>query len=199
MKNLLSRMDVWSDIFFIRTNRAFADPKYFVYSDKYIERRNARMHGMKEPDYFVDPMISCNDDLTSLMKKCKNAYQDLIEEVKNTIASDFLKTEIPDLSFGEFLQALKDYRAKVNDLAQFGLLSEQDNDSLKFINSISESDYNDRMFGKGAFLSLYVEKYSKTLEPFSELYSKMEIFRSIINERNSGTKKHIEYSHNIYL
>lgn len=192
MKDMLSRMDVWSDVFFIRTNRAFADPKNFVYNDKYS--RNARAHGIKEPDYFVDPIISCNDDLTSMMKKCKNAYQELIEGVKNTIASDFLRIEVPDLSFTEFKTALKEYRTKVNELVQFGLLSEQDNDSLKVINSISEADYNDMMLGKGAFLSLYVEKYSKTLEPFGDLYSKMETFRSIINERNAGTKKHIEYS-----
>jgi len=184
MMDLLKEAGVSSQIFFIKTSRAFAQP------EKIVINRSVGSGSVDEED-LIDPIVGCNDELLRYMSECRNEYQRQVEKVKNALPSLFLATSEPSMSLSEFRTEWDQYRESLNELVKFGLLEEQT--GLDFVNNISQSDYQDMIMGKGAFLSIYVSQYKETLEPFKDLWLKMSIFKDIIDERNKGTGKHIEY------
>lgn len=193
MVEMLNKASIYSDVFFIKTSRAFETPLSknaygnLLLGENYTAR--GREQGQEER---IDPMQSCNFDLISLMDSCKKEYQKLTEKVKNSLPEKFLKMSGPLISPAESKAEWNKYKNRLNELSQYGLIDA--GNVSDFVNNLSESEYSDVDNGKGAFLSLYVTEYKKTLEPFVDLYQKMKTFREIINERNFGTKKHIEYT-----
>ena len=193
MVEMLKKAGIISDVFFIKTSRAFEDSPSKVSSPAPFKTEVTRTVRNTEPEEKINPMASCNQDLVSLMAACKKAYQKLTEDVKNELPGKFIDMDGPIISPKETKTLWNKYKNRLNELSEYGLIDA--GNVSDFVNKLSESEYSDTTNGKGAFLSLYVTEYMKTLAPFDELYNKMKIFRDIINERNFGTKKHIEYSY----
>lgn len=193
MNEMLKKAGIISDVFFIRTSRAFEDSPSKISSPAPFKTEVTRTVRNAELEEKINPMASCNQDLISLMAACKKAYQKLTEDVKNELPGKFIDMDGPIISPKETKILWNKYKNRLNELSEYGLIDA--GNVSDFVNKLSESEYSDTTNGKGAFLSLYVTEYIKTLAPFDELYSKMKIFRDIINERNFGTKKHIEYSY----
>lgn len=196
MVEMLKSASIYSDVFFIKTNRAFESPVSKSTYDSPLPGDSYGLSRLRETssEEKVDPILSCNDDLYNFINLCKKEYQIITERVKNSLPEKFLQMSGPLFPAEQSKQEWNQYKNRLNELSQYGLI-DAGNVSV-FVNSLSESEYNNDNNGKGAFLSLYVAEYKKTLEPFEELYRKMKTFREIINERNFGTKKrikHIEY------
>ncbi len=193
MNEMLKRAGIISDVFFIKTSRAFEDSPSKISSLAPFKTEIIRTVRTSDVEEKLNPMASCNQDLVSLMVACKKAYQKMTEDVKNELPGKFIELDGPIISPAETKALWTKYKNRLNELSEYGLIDA--GNVSDFVNKLSESEYKDTTNGKGPFLSLYVTEYMKTLAPFDELYTKMKIFRDIINERNFGTKKHIEYSY----
>ena len=188
INELLREAGISSEVFFIKTSRAFLQPEL-------MEDYNSRRSGFDdEAEKPANPITACNDELFKLIVNCRNEYQKLVEKAKIEVPDIFLNTTDPFMSYSEFKKEWNDYNEQLNKLIEFGLIDKA-NAGLD-LSKLSEEEYFDKMRSKGLFLSVYVSQYKETLEPFKELWDKMSIFKSIIDERNRDTGKRIQYTSN---
>lgn len=187
MKEMLEKANVHCDLLFIKTDRAFS-PISFVSQANRFRRDSENDEDLLK----YDPLFSCSTDLKQIIVKTKENYQELIEKTKNNFPQEFLKLKEPTMNYQDFVDAYQKYMGKTKALTEYGLLEKDDSVLLDDI--LSEKEYLENKQGKSNFLSLYVERYSAALDVFRNLYRNMKLFRSIINSRNEGTKKHLEYS-----
>ena len=187
MNELLAEAGISSEVFFIKTSRAFIQPEL-------LQNYAVRTSAGDESDKPVDPIIACNDELFKLGLECRSKYQKLVEKAKITVPDLFLKESDPSMPYDVFKKEWDEYNNQLNKLISYGLI---DKESAGLdLSHLNEAEYRDKMLSKGTFLSIYVTQYKETLAPFNELWKKMYTFKNILDERNRDAGKSIKYTPN---
>ena len=119
---MLKKAGIISDVFFIRTSRAFEDSPSKISSPAPFKTEVTRTARNADPEGKINPMASCNQDLVSLMADCKKAYQKLTEDVKNELPGKFIDMDGPIISPKETKTLWNKYKNRLNELSEYGLI-----------------------------------------------------------------------------
>ena len=148
----------------------------------------ARPRGYDERE--MDPLFVMQEKVKDLYNKTDAEYKKLVSEARDRLPKMFLNSHNETkMSFEEFSKSWKEYVSDLEKYYQLGLL-----DSTQTIleNSELEKSFNDN----GAFLSVYLEAFKSTLEPWNKEYERMKLLADILNRRNRVTSKILKYGPN---
>lgn len=138
----------------------------------------------------MNPLQLIQEQVRDLYSKTDAEYKKLVSEARDKLPKMFLGTHNKtSMSFDEFEISWKEYVSDMEKYYQLGLL-----DSTQTIleNSELEKSFKDN----GAFLTVYLEAFKSTLEPWNKEYERLKLFTDILNKRNRVTGKTLKYGPN---
>lgn len=143
-------------------------------------------HRKYHPTRGIDPIIEAQRHTANIYRKIKDKYVVLQTEVKDRLPKQYLSINKPTMDFKEFKQHWIQYVTDIKKYYEIGLL-----DSAETILETNELEkaYEE----KGAFLTVYLQAFEKTLKPLAENYDRLKLFTEIFNKRNAVTHKEIKY------
>ena len=133
-----------------------------------------------------DPIRKAQEDTLDRYRRIREKYAELQSKVKDELPQRYLKVDEPLWEYEEFEKRWKDYVKDIEKYYEIGLL-----DSADTILNVKQ--LKDHYRNKGAFLTVYLDAFSKTLKPLEEHYAKLKLFADIFNQRNRVTRKTISY------
>lgn len=146
-----------------------------------------RRLGYDIPDSVVDPIEKAQKNTMKLITRMHEKYSALQTKAKDELPKRYLNVKKPLWDVEEFEKRWQHYAYDVEKYQAIGLLD--------FTDSILEPKQLKKFYEeKGPFLTVYLDSFSKTLEPFNEYYQKLKLFTDIFNARNEITHKSIKYS-----
>lgn len=135
-----------------------------------------------------DPLGTIQDNFKILYTVTDEKYNRLVSEARDKLPKMYLGKSKKDVPvFEEFEKGWKEYVGDIERFTEIGLM-----DSSQQILEMGELEkaYD----GKGAFLSVYLDVFKSTLNPWREQYERMKLFIDILNRRNRVTMKTLKYS-----
>lgn len=145
----------------------------------------ARPRGYEERE--MDPLSLMQEKVKELYTKTDAEYKKLVSEARDRLPKMFLSNHNKTkMSFEEFEKSWKEYVSDMEKYYQLGL--------LESTQTILESSKLEKSFkDNGAFLSVYLEAFKSTLEPWNREYERMKLLADILNRRNRVTCKTLKY------
>lgn len=134
-----------------------------------------------------NPIQSIQEQFKNLYDKTDAEYKKRVSEARDKLPKMFLNTHNKTkLSFEDFDKSWQEYVSDMEKYYQLGLI-----DSAQTIleNSELEKSFKDN----GAFLSVYLEAFKSTLDPWNKEYERLKLFADILNRRNRVTGKTLKY------
>lgn len=137
-----------------------------------------------------NPLFVIQEQVKYLYNKTDAEYKKLVSEARDKLPKMFLNTHNKTkMTFDEFKKSWEEY---VNDMEKYydlGLL--ESNQTI-----IETKELKKSFKDNGAFLSVYLEAFKSTLEPWNKQYKKMKLFADILNKRNKISGKILKYGIN---
>ena len=150
------------------------------------DRYRYRRMGYEMPIEIDDPIRKAQKNTLALYNQIREEYTSLQTKVKDELPKEYLKVTEPLWDYDDFEEKWKKYVEDIEKYCKLGLL-----DSSETILNVGKlKRYYDE---KGAFLTVYLAAFSRTLKPLADNYEKLKLFADIFNERNRITKKTITY------
>jgi len=119
-----------------------------------------------------------SDELAKAIQSKLTEYATLSQSLDRTFPARFVKEMLQDdLSPEELRSRLNELEEKRNHLIDAGLLDKKDDVDFQIPSSIDDN--------KKSFLSIYIKDVQQKLSVFDEIEAKIDLFKSIINERFS--------------
>ena len=135
-----------------------------------------------------DPLVTIQKNLKDLYSTTDEKYNRLVSEARDKLPKMYLSKSKEDVpAFKEFEKGWKEYVDDIDKFTKIGMM-ESSQQILKM--GELEKAYNE----KGAFLSVYLDVFKDTLNPWREQYDRMKLFVDILNRRNQVTMKSFQYS-----
>lgn len=153
------------------------------------ERVKYRRMGYDVPMINDSPIRKAQKNTRNLIKQAREDCASLQTKVKDELPKQYLDVTDPLWDYEEFEEKWMHYVANIDKYTKVGLLDSAET----ILNTKRLKKYYDE---KGAFLTVYLAAFAKTLEPLEKLYEKLTLFASIFNERNRITRKNIGYDKN---
>ncbi|MCR5420417.1 MAG: AAA family ATPase [Lachnospiraceae bacterium] len=152
--------------------------------------RADRLHNKVIGNYIKteNPIEMAKINTQNIINELKEQYYNLQSKGKDQLPNIYLAADEkkPIMAEEEFIQRWTKY---VSDIEKYRVLGLVDISDPLVNNKNLKSAYRQ----KGAFLSIYLDIYDKTLDPFAKEYDKMKLFVDILNERNRITGKKFKY------
>ena len=152
------------DVRLIRTDRLLASPE-----GQQRHRRRGRVTSMPT-------VMNFSDDLASEIKSTLARYAELSQSLDRTFPSR-LVSQPPnaDVTKQKIAQNIEGFEAKRTRLVDAGLLDKEQDEQFQIPQTIDES--------KLSVLSVYVRDVEQKLAVFDSLASKIDLFKTVVNER----------------
>ncbi len=153
-----------------------------------IERRRSfRM--MEIPEKELNPLNVIQKRMQQLIKKITDDYSREQNKAKDLLPNLYLNKNHYDMSYLDFKNRWNNYIANVKKYHQIGLIEQEYPKQILNKNQLEEAFEK-----KGAFLGVYLELYEKAIDPLEHEYTKLKLFKDILDSRNKITKKIFLYS-----
>ena len=154
-----------------------------------LKDRNVKIDPkVKDAEQYMTTIDKCVEDSKTLVQQCNNEYTTYLDNAREELAVDYVNSSEFKLPYEKFMEEWNKYCNEIESYKQMGFLNTK---NKVFDLKISKEDYEN---SKGGFLTLYLNKFSRTLAPFRELFHKVKLFTEIINDRNKFTGKSISFS-----
>ena len=171
------------DINFISADRLYKQNIPFKIRENY-GAIYSRVYDRRELN---NPLFVIQERVKYLYNKTDAEYKKLVSEARDKLPKMFLNTHNKTkMTFDEFKKSWEEY---VNDMEKYYELGLLESNQTIIEKSELEKSFKDN----GAFLSVYLEAFKSTLEPWNKQYKKMKLFADILNKRNKISGKILKY------
>lgn len=144
-----------------------------------------RMRDYDEP-HQESPLKMASESISELIKDATERYNEDVSQAKDKLPQMFLDGEGSDLDCDEFMDGWFEYRQELNQFQEIGLITPTEDFTLgKDISKVYEE--------KGAFLSTYLSAFKDTIFSLKDIYSRLNLFKQILDERNAITGKKVVF------
>ena len=144
-----------------------------------------RMRDYDEP-HQESPLKMASDSISELIKNATEKYSEAVSQAKDRLPQMFLDGEGSELDSDEFMSGWSVYRKELTQFQEIGLITPtEDFTRGKDITTV----YKD----KGAFLSTYLSAFKGTTSSLRDIYSRLNLFKQILDERNVITGKKVAF------
>ena len=131
------------------------------------------------------PLKLASEKIQSSIKKATDEYKEAVSRAKDKLPEMVIDGEGSDLDFDEFMNGWSLYRQKLDQFQNIGLITTtEDFTKGKDISKVYKEN--------GAFLSTYLSAFEDTTAPLQDIYSRLNLFKQILDERNAVTEKKVE-------
>ena len=132
------------------------------------------------------PLAQACEDIVSQITEARDRYSEAVAQAKDKLPQMFLEDTGNNLAFSEFMQGWLEYRNELTRFQQIGLISPtEDFTKGKDISSVYAE--------KGKFLSTYLQAFKDTTAPLRDIYRRLNLFKTILDERNEITGKVVSF------
>ena len=133
------------------------------------------------------PLTRACENISRRIIDATKEYNKVVEQAKDELPEMFLEGRVHDLPLEDFMDGWDKYRSELTEFQRIGLITPtKDFTEGKNI----ESDYD----ANRKFLSTYLQAFIGTTEPLRDIYKKLNLFKSILDERNAITGKKAFFS-----
>jgi predicted ATP-binding protein involved in virulence len=134
------------------------------------------------------PTVSAySDELAQIMREKFSEYGAMAQSLDRTFPTRLINQQpSPDLTNEQLRDQLNEIEATRSRLIEVGLLDKDENSDLQIQRAIDESTKN--------LLSVYVEDVEKKLSVFSEIASKIDLLRRIVNNKFAYSYKEMNFN-----
>lgn len=145
--------------------------------------RNRLAHS--ETREMIDPLVKATSHLANIIRLARDKYSAEVSKAKDRLPRLFLQSdsELPTLDM-----FLKRWRTYTNELEKFQSIGLIDHNK----EFISENEIPNVYEAKKEFLNTYLEAFQYTTKPLNDIYKKLNLFKTIFDERNSITHKTVK-------
>lgn len=163
-------------------------PVNFIKADRIqpVTLGSSRMRDYEEP-HQESPLNLASKKIGELITAATDKYYDAVSQAKDKLPKMFLEDEGGDLSDDEFMGGWYDYRRELTQFQDIGLITPTED-------FIQGKDIHSVYPKKGKFLSTYLWAFRDTTEPLRGIYERLNLFKSILDERNAITGKKVSFS-----
>ena len=145
-----------------------------------------RMRDYDEP-HQESPLKMASEKISESIKEAAERYNEAVSQAKDKLPQMFLDGEGIDLDCNEFMKGWSVYREELNQFQEIGLITPtEDFTRGKDISNVYKQ--------KGKFLSTYLSAFKDTTSPLKDIYSRLSLFKRILDERNAITDKKVVFS-----
>ena len=133
----------------------------------------------------VDPLVKAAANIASIIRLARDQYSMEVSKAKDRLPRLFLQSdpELPTLDV--FLRRWRAYTDELEKFQRIGLIEH----NKEFIN---ENEIPNVYETKKEFLNTYLEAFRYTTKPLNDVYKKLNLFKTIFDERNSITHKTVK-------
>ena len=132
------------------------------------------------------PLKKASDNIVKLVKDATEKYNEDVSRAKDKLPQMFLDGEGSDLDFESFMEGWSVYRKELNQFQKIGLIiPTEDFTTGKDISNVYRE--------KGSFLSTYLSAFKDTTVPLQDIYSRLNLFKQTLDERNAITGKEVVF------
>ena len=163
-------------------------PVNFIKADRIqpVTVAPSRRRDYDEPEQ-VSPLEEACKKIGEMITTATDKYYDAVSQAKDKLPKMFLEDEGGGLKDYEFIDGWNDYRKELTQFQDIGLITPTEDFTLgKDIPKV----YNE----KGPFLSTYLQAFKDTTEPLRSIYERLNLFKTILDERNAITGKKVSFS-----
>ena len=171
------------DVNYISADRLHKQNK--ISPERYHYGRYNR-YGEQEID---NPLVAMQNSIKSLYRKTDAEYRRLVSEARDRLPKMYLKSSDKEvMSFNEFAKSWKEYTTNLERLYKLGLI-----DSVEKI--LENNELKESFNHNSTFLTVYLNAFKGTLEPWNREYKRMKLFADILNKRNRVTGKILKFGY----
>ena len=135
----------------------------------------------------VSPLDKACQKIGELITEATDKYYDAVSQAKDKLPKMFLEDEGGDLDDEEFIAGWNNYRRELNQFQDIGLITPTED-------FIQGKDVRSVYNSKSEFLSTYLQAFEHTTEPLRSIYERLNLFKTILDERNAITRKKASFS-----
>ena len=135
------------------------------------------------------PLVRANESIARLIQFATGKYNEAVSRAKDKLPQMFLAGEGSDLDYDAFMKGWAIYRKELDQFQEIGIITTTEDFTMG--QDISRF-YKD----KGKFLSTYLSAFKYTTAPLRDIYERLALFKQILDERNSITKKKVMFNQN---
>ena len=131
---------------------------------------------------FTDPLEQAVEHIAEIIRTARGQYNMEVSKAKDRLPRLFLQNDedLPEMDV--FLEKWKAYTEELEKFQRIGLI-EQNKEFIR------DSEIPHVYGTKKEFLNTYLAAFRDTTRPLNEVYDKLNLFKSIFDERNSITHK----------
>lgn len=185
MENIFRKSYISCDIelssYLLRASRFIPDVK----RAPLFEDGGVRHAPIKKSD--LDESISkIGGDIRSSLRSVLDEYNKRLSNAKDMLLKRFMESDNDNKYSTEsvdFSNIWSNYIEQFKKYVEIGFIKSAE---IPFL-TVPKDD------GRRIFMNIYVEEFSKTFEPFENIYDKFKMFADILNSRNRETKKAITF------
>ena len=146
----------------------------------------SRMREFEQPKQ-ISPLEDASDKIGKRIKEATDNYYNEVSLAKDKLPEMFIEDNGGDLESDDFIDQWSDYRKELTQFQDIGLITPtKDFTEGKNIREV----YSE----KGKFLSTYIWAFKDTTDPLKDIYARLNLFKSILDERNEITGKKVSFS-----
>ena len=131
---------------------------------------------------YINTIEKYAKELSEMIQKCRMKSIEISQNLDSTFPSRLLKkgNEQNQVSQDYIIDELNSLQSKRNELSKFNLLLSE--------NSIDQITPEDLKIEDLKVFNLYIEDTKEKLEPYNEIYKKINLFNNILNEKHLAYK-----------
>lgn len=133
------------------------------------------------------PLQKASDTIAEIIVRATDDYYTAVSRAKDKLPKMFLENEGGNLNADEFMDAWTNYRKELSQFQELGLITPTED-------FVQGKDIHSVYPEKGKFLSTYLWAFKDTTQPLQSIYERLNLFKSIIDERNAITGKKLYFS-----
>lgn len=173
------KFDCKIDVNFISADR--------LHTHSFSMRQLGYVRSRAYDEQITDPISVMQEKMKTLYKNTDSEYKKLVSEARDKLPKMFLSAHNKTkMKFDAFEKSWEEYVRDMEKYYQLGLI-----ESTQTI--IEDSELEKSFKDNGAFLTVYLEAFKSTLDPWSKEYGRMKLLADILNRRNRVTGKVLKY------
>lgn len=136
----------------------------------------------------ISPLKKACDNVRDQVIQATEKYNEAVSEAKDTLPQMFLDVSTKDDEGAvAFMSEWSKYREELTQFQEIGLIPP----TADFTEGIDIASVYDE---KGSFLSTYLKAFKPTTAQLKDIYARLNLFKSILDERNAITGKKVSFN-----
>ena len=136
--------------------------------------------------YQESPLKMASESISKSIMDATERYNEAVSQAKDRLPQMFLDGDGSNLDSDEFMAGWTVYRRELNQFQEIGLITPTEDFTLgKDISKVYKE--------KGQFLSTYLSAFKDTTAPLKDIYSRLNLFKQTLDERNAITGKKVVF------